>query len=702
MEKVLDIINMLFKKSKYVVAFFVITLFSVVLINNDVYSASFNYSDFDFDKYFEEKGNYWTSGCKENEKCIDEIVKKQRKFYTKLYKLLAKYAEKGIIAQDSYVDNIILETVFINMNPGMFTDDGTEYKNMWGSNGSPYKIDESEMDDVEIDPDVDYSKISEEYANYYSEEKDTLKLLVSNLFSYTTRCYGVYGSPRIVRNADGTTSKICDSGNLEDIPSSGLIGGKVSKCVDKTVNSLGFYKYYISKLQHDHFIAKYFTSLSILGHIPVDEYYQQCMDMSGNYPAGTVYGYMDSGELPKLDTNKYFDFLSYNSYFDGKSHLQEYFEDKVLKPAKVDCMTKDLCDNSLEKAGLYDQYEEEIIKSRRTIIKDIIWILNNYGIKVAYSGVGIEYGEGAYDSDNTGWWWPIGSDTYYSSEPIPTKITSYFGVRSSPTAGASTNHQGLDIAPTVEAYRTSGGDRDLPVIATRDGTVVMATESISGYGKYIKIQHDNGMYSGYGHIKTILVTNGQTVKQGDIIAYMGNEGRSTGKHLHFEIFTDSSTRVDPLSYVNQLSPRPVSSSGKFTAGSENKQSVCLTLKNSGYSDVGIAALLGNIQAESSFNPAADNGSHGGICQWGYTGRYLNLKSFRPYDYTTLEGQVLFMIHELGSSYSSLDEKLRNGVGTANDLGDAVCMKYEAPGRKYCNDRYENPEKVLSYVQNGCN
>ena len=192
------------------------------------------------------------------------------------------------------------------------------------------------------------------------------------------------------------------------------------------------------------------------------------------------------------------------------------------------------------------------------------------------------------------------------------------------------------------------------------------------------------------------------VKQGDIIAYMGNEGRSTGKHLHFEIFTDSSTRVDPLSYVNQLSPRPVSSSGKFTAGSENKQSVCLTLKNSGYSDAGIAALLGNIQAESSFNPAADNGSHGGICQWGYTGRYLNLKSFRPYDYTTLEGQVLFMIHELGSSYSSLDEKLRNGVGTANELGDAVCMKYEAPGRKYCNDRYENPEKVLSYVQNGCN
>ena len=701
MKKVLDIIKMLFKKSKNVLAFFVITLFSVVLINSNVYAASFNYSDFDFDEYFKEKGDYWTQGCNGDKDCIDEIIKKQKKFYTKLYKTLAKYANKGIIAQDSYVDNIILETVFINMTPGMFTDDAEEYKEMWGTSSGPYTIDDNELDDVEIEPDMDYSKVSEEYANYYSEEKDTLKLLISNLFSYTTRCYGVYGSPIIRKNPDKTTSKICENGNLESIPKSGLIGGKEEKCVDKTVNGLGFYKYYISKLQHDHFIGKYFSNLTILGSVPVDEYYQQCMDMSGNYPEGTVYGYMESGELPKLDTNKYFDFLSYTRYFDKKAHLQEYFESNVLKPAKVDCLTSDLCDNSLEKAGLYDTYQEELIKSRREIIKDIIWILNNYGINVAYSGVGIEYGEGAYNSDNTGWWWPIGSDTYYPSEAIPTKITSYFGLRSSPTAGASTNHQGIDIAPTVEAYRTSGGDRDLPIIATRDGTVVLASESISGYGKYIKIQHDNGMYSGYGHIKTILVTNGQTVKQGDVIAYMGNEGRSTGKHLHFEIFTDSSTRVDPLEYVSQINARPVSSTGKFTAGVENRQSVCLTLKNAGYSDVGIAALLGNIQAESGFNPAADNGTHGGICQWGYTGRYLSLKSFRPYDYTTLEGQVLFMMNELQTSYTSLNDKLKNGSGTANELGDLVCMKYEVPGRKYCNDRYENPGNALSYVQNGC-
>ena len=702
MKKVLDILNMLFKKGKFVFAFFAITLFSVVLITNSVNAASFNYSDFDFDEYFKENNNYWTNSCGDDKNCIDKIVKNQRKFYTKLYKLLAQYANKGIIAQDSYVDNIILETVFINLSPDMLTDENSDYSSIFGGDGKTYTIDESEMDNITIDPDVDYSSITEDYAQYYNEERDTLKLLVSNLFSYTTRCYGIYGDPKTVTNSDGSKSQVCERGTLERIPKQGLIGEKQTKCADRTTNSLGFWKYYTSRLQHDHFIGKYFLSLTVLGSVTMDEFYQQCMDSSKNYPGGTIYGFMDNGELPKLDTNKYFDFLSSDKYFDKKAHLQEYFKENVLKPAKVSCMTKDLCDNSLEAAGLYSQYEEEIIESRRVIIKSIISILNNYGIKISYSGVGIEYGQGAYESDNSGWWWPIGSDSYYSTDPIPTRITSYFGNRNAPTAGASKNHQGIDIAPTVDAYRTSGGDRNLPIIATRDGIVVLASEKISGYGKYIKIQHDNGMYSGYGHIKTILVSEGQAVKQGDVIAYMGNEGVSTGKHLHFEIFTDSSTRVNPLDYVSQLAPRPVSSTGKFTSGKENKQSICLTLKNAGYSDVGIAALLGNILAESSFNPAADNGTHGGICQWAYNGRYKNLIDFSPYNYTTLEGQVMFMINELQTSYGSINEKLKNGSGTANELGDLVCMKYESPGKKECNARYENPGTVLSYVQNNCN
>ena len=210
------------------------------------------------------------------------------------------------------------------------------------------------------------------------------------------------------------------------------------------------------------------------------------------------------------------------------------------------------------------------------------------------------------------------------------------------------------------------------------------------------------MFSGYGHVKKILVSNGQSVKQGEVIAIMGNEGVSTGKHLHFEIFTDASTRVNPLDYVSQMNARPAASTGKFTGGSGNRQSVCLTLKNSGYSDAGIAALLGNIQAESGFNPLADNGSHGGICQWGYGARYEKLKSYRPYDYKTLEGQTMFMMYELQNSYTGLNTVLKNSSKSANELGDAVCMKYEAPGRADCDKRYNNPENLLNYVQNGCN
>lgn len=701
MKKVGFLIEMLLQKSKFIFAFLVIALFSVILTSH-AYAAEFNYSDFDFDTYFAEKGDYWTIGCNGDQKCIDKIIKNQRKFYTELYKILAKYAKKGVIADDSFVDNIILETVFINMNPGTFADDASEYKDMWGDNAKGYNIDDSQVDDPDIEPDIDYENISEEQAQYFNEEKDTLKLLISNLFSYTTKCYGIYGDPKIETKSDGTTEKICERGNLESIPKKGLAFGKVEKCVDKMTNGLGFSKYYVSKLQHDHFIAKYFTTVSVLGQVMNDEYYDQCEDMSDNYDEGTIYAYMEAGELPKLDTDKYFDFLSFNKYFDKKAHLQDYFEKNVLKKAKVDCMTKDLCDNSLEAAGLYDTYQDEIIKSRRKIIKDIIWILNNYGIKIGYAGVGIEYGTNAITSDNTGWWWPIGNDSYYPNEPIPTAITSYFGLRSSPTAGASSNHSGIDIAPTVNAYRTSGGDRDVPIIATRDGVVVLATENIKGYGKYIKIQHDNGMYSGYGHIKKILVSNGQAVKQGDVIAIMGNEGVSTGKHLHFEIFTDANTRVNPLDYVSQIDSRPVASNGKFTSGSGNRQSVCLTLKNSGYSDSGIAALLGNIQAESGFNPLADNGTHGGICQWGYGARYEKLKQYRPYDYKTLEGQTMFMMYELQNSFSALNTKLKNSSLEANELGNDVCMKYEAPGKSECEKRYENPGNVLTYVQNGCN
>lgn len=117
-------------------------------------------------------------------------------------------------------------------------------------------------------------------------------------------------------------------------------------------------------------------------------------------------------------------------------------------------------------------------------------------------------------------------------------ISSYFGSRSSPTAGASTNHKGIDIAVSTGTS----------VMATSGGTVTVAGWQ-SGYGYVVYIDHGNGVVSRYGHLSKILVSVGDTVSQGEVIARSGNTGNSTGPHLHFEIRVNG-TAVNPLNYLS--------------------------------------------------------------------------------------------------------------------------------------------------------
>ena len=122
--------------------------------------------------------------------------------------------------------------------------------------------------------------------------------------------------------------------------------------------------------------------------------------------------------------------------------------------------------------------------------------------------------------------------------PVYGRVSSGFGGRTSPKAGASTNHKGIDIAV---ATGTS-------VMATSGGTVTQAGWQ-SGYGYVVYIDHGNGVTSRYGHLSKILVKVGQTVSQGDVIARSGNTGNSTGPHLHFEIRVNG-TAVNPYNYLN--------------------------------------------------------------------------------------------------------------------------------------------------------
>lgn len=122
--------------------------------------------------------------------------------------------------------------------------------------------------------------------------------------------------------------------------------------------------------------------------------------------------------------------------------------------------------------------------------------------------------------------------------PSSSRITSGFGGRSSPTEGASSNHQGIDIGAA------SGSD----IIAAASGTVVVSTYSYSA-GNYIMLSHGGGVYTVYMHCSKLLVSEGQTVSQGQSIAKVGSTGYSTGPHLHFGVRTGG-RYVDPRNYVS--------------------------------------------------------------------------------------------------------------------------------------------------------
>ena len=115
-------------------------------------------------------------------------------------------------------------------------------------------------------------------------------------------------------------------------------------------------------------------------------------------------------------------------------------------------------------------------------------------------------------------------------------ISSYFGPRVSPTAGASSYHKGIDIY----------GDYGTAIIAAASGTVEAAAYS-SSMGNYVMISHGGSDYTVYMHCSSLAVTSGQYVSAGEVIAYMGSTGISTGNHLHFGVIDDGAY-VNPLNY----------------------------------------------------------------------------------------------------------------------------------------------------------
>jgi murein DD-endopeptidase MepM/ murein hydrolase activator NlpD len=111
-------------------------------------------------------------------------------------------------------------------------------------------------------------------------------------------------------------------------------------------------------------------------------------------------------------------------------------------------------------------------------------------------------------------------------------FTSGFGIR------WGTMHQGVDIAAPIGT----------PIYAVADGTVISAGPA-SGFGMWVRLLHQDGTITVYGHVNTVNVSVGERVKAGDEIATVGNRGYSTGPHCHFEVWQNGVTKIDPLPWL---------------------------------------------------------------------------------------------------------------------------------------------------------
>lgn len=118
--------------------------------------------------------------------------------------------------------------------------------------------------------------------------------------------------------------------------------------------------------------------------------------------------------------------------------------------------------------------------------------------------------------------------------PTTGVVTSPYGLR----WGGTDFHPGIDIA----------NDMGTPIVATADGVVVYAGWNAGGYGNMVDIDHGNGLMTRYGHASQVVVSSGQFVRRGQVIALMGSTGFSTGPHVHYEVHINGK-QVNPISYL---------------------------------------------------------------------------------------------------------------------------------------------------------
>jgi murein DD-endopeptidase MepM/ murein hydrolase activator NlpD len=133
-------------------------------------------------------------------------------------------------------------------------------------------------------------------------------------------------------------------------------------------------------------------------------------------------------------------------------------------------------------------------------------------------------------------------------------LTSGYGMRSHPVLRKRASHKGVDLAAPTGT----------PIYATADG-VVSRANWFSSYGLFISVEHSGDLQTRYAHLSRLAVAEGERVRKGDLIGYVGSTGRSTGPHLHYEVRMNG-VAVNPIPYMNESRTQTVySGDNRLTA-----------------------------------------------------------------------------------------------------------------------------------------
>lgn len=202
--------------------------------------------------------------------------------------------------------------------------------------------------------------------------------------------------------------------------------------------------------------------------------------------------------------------------------LSELESQKSAVNRAIDAKTQEIASYQAQintAAGEQSDYEKQLAEQEK--------LLDQIEAQIAAAAAARAAAEDG-DGGASGFLWPC---------PASHRITSSFGPRTAPTAGASTYHKGIDI----------GAGSGSSIVAAASGRVTTSTYSSSA-GNYVVISHGNGVSTVYMHASALYVSEGETVSQGQTIAAVGSTGYSTGPHLHFGVIVNGSY-VNPLNYV---------------------------------------------------------------------------------------------------------------------------------------------------------